>query len=159
MPEGIKLVRIQNLIFIYLITLFFVSSNVQAQNDFSFNHPDCKVKAFLPENAEFLEDTLEEMTKKRKMVLSMMKTKKDIYKGEMYFQVNFARIKQKIYDKCLVDVKLYLAKEDRYISKRDTLLYERKSTRSLPRITLKGNERCTRALKDAFIHIPTCRKR
>lgn len=158
MSEGIKLVRFQNLKIIFFLILFLIKPGY-AQNDFSFNHPDCKVKAFLPDNANFLKNTLEEMAKKRKMVLSMMKTKKDIYKGEMYFQVNFARIKQKIYDKCLIDIKLYLAKEDRYTSKRDTLLYERKSTRSVPRITLKGNERCTRALKDAFIHIPTCRKK
>lgn len=139
--------------------MLLISSIARAQNDFSFNHPNCKVKAFLPDNARFLNSTLKQMTEKRKMILTIMKSKKDIYKGEMYFQVNFARIKQKIYDKCLVDIKLYLSKEDRYTSKSDILLYERKSTRSLPRITLKGNERCTRALKDAFIHIPTCRKK
>lgn len=160
MSERIKLDRFQNLILKNLIFLVLVFTNTtSAQVDFSFNHPNCNVRAFLPSEASFLEGTLKEMTKKRKMNLTLMKNKKDIFKGDMYFQVNFARIDQKIYDKCLIDVKLYLAKEDRYTSKRDTLLYEQKSTRSLPRITLKGNERCKRALKDAFIHIPVCNKK
>lgn len=160
MPKGTRLVSI--FILIGIFTSFF-SANISAKEDFipafSFNHPDCNVKVLLKEDALFLKDTVQEMCRRRRLNMSVMKNPKDIYKGEMYLKVDFIRIDKKLYDHCQVDVKLLLAKEDRYTSSRDTILYDQKSTRSLPRITLKGNERCHRALKDAFIHIPTCIKR
>ena len=147
------------------ITLFLLfglkSSYLNATSinpSFSFPHPYCKVKHLPTQQGEFLYSTLNEMSKKRRLKLIRMKDKRDIYKGEMYFRFKIARIKKKLYDHCQVDLELVLASEDRYTSSRDQILYSKKSKRSLPRITLKGNERCHRALKDAFIHIPTCLK-
>ena len=39
---------------------------------------------------------------------------------------------------------------------KDKTLYERSVRRALPRHTFSGNERCKRALKDTFVHIPKC---
>lgn len=155
-----KRTRLEPILILKSLALFLLLPFVAQAKDpaFSFRHPDCKVKAVIEEDQEFLFDTLNEMSKKRGLNLSKMKDKRDIYKGEMYFKINFVRIDKKLYDHCQVNLKLKLAKEDRYISSRDEVLYDQKNTRSLPRVTLKGNERCTRALKDAFIHIPTCIK-
>lgn len=146
-----------------LVTIFFlvalVHFNTMAQDPaFSFRHPDCKVKVKLNKETEFLYSSLDEMSSKRGLNLIKMKNPKDVYKGEMYFSVSYRTIKKKLYDHCEVNLKLMLSKQDRKLLSTDTVLYDQKNIRSLPRITLEGKERCHRALKDTFIHIPTCIK-
>ena len=155
MPKRTRLESIFFLIF-FLFTIFSSFSIYAKDPVFSFRHPDCKIKALVEKEQKFLFSTLQEMAKKRGFKILKMKNKRDIYKGEMYFKLNFIRVNKKLYNHCQVNLKIKLAKEDRYISSRDEVLYDQKNTRSLPRITFKGDERCTRALKDAFIHIPTC---
>lgn len=156
MSKRIRLVSILVLIGLTPWSFFAQAKQDKQEPAYSFHHPDCKVKVLLQNSAMFLKDTINEMCSKRRFKMSLMKNEKDIYKGEMYLKVDYLRIDKKLYDHCEVNVKLLLAKEDRYTSSRDTLLYDHKNTRSLPRVTFKGNERCKRALKDAFIHIPTC---
>jgi hypothetical protein len=155
-----KATRLESILFLIGFSIALIFPNFAQAKDpaFSFRHPDCKIKTLLTEKTEFLYDTLESMSEKRLLNLSKMKNKRDIYKGEMYFEMSFERIDKKLYDHCEVNLKIKLAKEDRLLTSQDETLYNQKNKRSLPRVTLKGNERCKRALRDAFVHIPTCIK-
>jgi hypothetical protein len=94
--------------------------------------------------------------------------------GDMYLDLSISRPKevnrkQKIdgkmvnklikplYSPCIVKLELKQAKGNT-IRKSDKTLFQKEVERGFPRVTFKGNERCTRALKDAFVHIPKCNK-
>lgn len=75
--------------------------------------------------------------------------------GDLYFHLEYIRDPKKLWKDCIVNVAVKKATGQRPLSK-DRTLYRRSVKRSLPRHTFDGNERCTRALKDAFINIPYC---
>ncbi len=65
--------------------------------------------------------------------------------------------KKLLYKICQFSFSLQKAKSTVPTSK-DPLLVQKETQRSVPRVTFDGDERCQRAISDAFVHLPRCLK-
>ncbi len=143
-----------------LITLLFLG-NLKAEtiNPFNFEHINCKVKSpnFFENDFNYLKKIFEEKTSERKLKLSYYSKSKEIFKRDLYFDIKVESLKdESVYAPCEVTLTLKEAATQQGLSKNDRILYRGQTKRTVPRVTFKGKERCTRALKEAFISIPYC---
>ena len=146
-------------IIFFLFQLIFPTTYAQG---FTFDHSDCVLRYKTYEDSK--DDYKEELSKKalgllkeRKYDLKKMLDNKRLLAGELYFTLNIERPKEKLYTNCIVKVAIKKAK-GAIPSDRDQTIYKKSVDRRVPRVTFDGNERCDFALRDAFIHIPTCNK-
>lgn len=77
--------------------------------------------------------------------------------GRFYLLMKRERIGHGLYKDCRVTLQMKKA-EKNFQRKKDKTIHEREVQRKYPRITREGNERCRKALKEAFVNIPTCVK-
>lgn len=136
---------------IALVFLFF-STSLSAQY-FEMKHIDCKIRYnkiddFLSRKAYGL------LLDKGYKVQSFVNGNK-MNVGDIYFKLDYLRDPAKMWKDCVIKVAIKKAINQKEYS-RDKTLFEKSIRRSLPRHTFSGNERCTRGLKDAFVHIPKC---
>lgn len=131
--------------------------SLKAQS-FSFDHPNCQVrlKSF-PKDQQYLRSTLSEELSKRNFESLPMKDDKRVLPGDMYFNLEVVKLPSKLYHPCLVKIKFKVAK-NRNPSASDKTIFQKEIKRTFPRVTLNGKERCKKALKDSFVHIPYCKK-
>jgi hypothetical protein len=101
------------------------------------------------------ESTLISKLKERGYKPQFLGPEKIIIPGNLHLTAKKTRVKGKLWKDCLVKIEIRMAKTNRALSS-DKVLFTKETKRSLPRHTFKGNERCTRAIKDAFVHIPYC---
>jgi len=144
--------RLQILSLILLFILSFKSIADEKPVYFKLNHQNCilvsdKVET---EDKKFNKSFIDTLEKKN---YKLMYTSK-VNKGSLYLKLKRER-HSGLYKDCSVSLTLKQAK-DNYKSKSDKTLHQKTVRRKYPRITRTGNERCRRALKEAFIHIPTC---
>ncbi len=128
------------------------------QDDFIFKHRNCELK--LEKSSFFTKkfnQTIQEKIKKKNLQLKIINQSRKILAGDLYLTIQLQKIKKGIYHDCSVEIFLKKAKS-RGKSKSDKIYVHKKVIRKYPRLTRKGNERCIRALKDTFIHIPSCEK-
>lgn len=141
-----------------LLAFVFIPLLTVSAQEFSFKHPTCK--AYYVESPDhfqkFSKLALEKM-KERKFDLTILKKNIRLSKGDLYFSILESRPSKGLYKDCTVDVSLRESKGN-HMGKKDKALYGKIVKRKYPRVTRKGKERCLRALKDAFVHIPTCTK-
>lgn len=125
---------------------------------FSVSHPDCRmrIRNFTKDN-QFLKSLFLDKLKERNYTVDYMVDNKRVISGELYIELIMTRIDNLIYDDCRVKLEMKQAKGN-VTTATDKVLFKKETTRKLPRVTFKGDERCTRALKDAFVHIPRCKK-
>ena len=145
--------KLQN---IYLIFLLLAPLKIVAQKTedyFNIKHPTCTLRID-KKDLEFSKEWFEGLEKKGFKIKPYLENNR-LYPQDLYAKMYTKRLKGKIYKDCLANVEILLANRDKPTSK-DKVLASRKSKRSLPRITFNGNERCTRAIKDALVHIPNC---
>lgn len=140
---------------ISLISLFLSFSALAEQKPvfFKLKHQNCilvteKVET---EDKKFNKQFVNELEERKYKIMYTSK----VNPGTLYLGMNRVRHGHGLYKDCSVELILKQAKEN-YKSKRDKVLHQKKVRRKYPRITRQGNERCRRALKEAFIHIPTC---
>lgn len=143
-----------------LVALSFVlfCAHVQAQGHreaFSFRHPDCQTR--VPVKDHFLQELFLETLKERGYAPRPITPSDPLRPGEIYMSYQQTHPEGIIFKSCLVQLSLKRAKV-KDGSKEDEVLYEHQVLRELPRVTFKGKERCRRALKDSFVHIPYCLK-
>ena len=157
----------------YFIIISLIVFNLKAQY-FTIEHPDCRVriKQFNKDN-DFLKDIFFEKLKERNFKPDYLVENKRLIIGEMYLTLSIStpkevQRKQKVdgklvnktinplYPPCVISLELKKAKGN-IVRKSDKTLFTKTIERGFPRITFKGNERCTRALKEAFVHIPKCK--
>ena len=153
-----------------LLSLFLVPTMAWGQF-FQFQDETCSSDIYV-QAPEFEEDGVQRMFKtvqteakkkdnkltfkneqRQKKTFSQLNDKK-VLPEQLYFHVTLSR-KGYLFQQCTAHVQLKRAKNYR-VSKKDEPLYQGTSTRQFPRITLQGNERCVRAIQDAFVHIPSC---
>ena len=138
------------------LILFFVSAAYCATY-FTFKDPECVAYVDLPKfSSEGLLPTLEDALKERKITIKDFPVKKKIRSGDLYFDFQLSK-EGMVWKDCIIELSLLRA-QGNFPNKKDKVLYETKNKRQFPRQTFSGGERCILALKDAFIHIPTCKK-
>lgn len=152
------MIKLCNLGALLVLSLGFLSFQAQGQTHreaFSFKHPDCQTR--VPVKKHFLQKLFLEILKKRGYAPRPITPTDPLRKGEIYMSYQQTHPEGIIFKSCLVELSLKRAKiKDG--SKEDETLYEHQVLRELPRVTFKGKERCRRALKDSFVHIPYCLK-
>lgn len=139
----------------YLILSFLFVSSAFAQQEYVFKHLDCKVR--FSKTDDFLNELAhEKLSDKGYKTHDFVNTDK-MNVGDLYFHLEYSRAGMKLWKDCIVNVAIKKAKNQKVFSK-DKVLFKKSVKRSLPRHTFSGNERCKRALKDAFVHIPYCQR-
>ncbi len=151
-------------LFVSFLLISFISTSLMAQ-EFAFDHADCKVRmkktheiADLPQSdIDTLEELIVEELEKREFVINPFIDNKRLLEDEMYIDWEVDFTKESIYNTCVIGVSLKLSK-GQTPREGDPILYSKVIRRRVPRITFDGMERCKLAIKESFIHIPTCKK-
>lgn len=149
--------RLQNIFIIVFLSLstFDSLSTEKAKTDYhSINDPTCQLS---------LKKMDTDDKKYNKIFYSKLKERNyklnesdKVIPGRLYLLSDKSRIGHGLYKDCSVQLVLKRA-ENNFKSKKDKIIDQRKVKRKYPRITRQGDERCRRALKEAFINIPTCK--
>lgn len=143
---------------ILISSLFLCLANTIFAQAFSFNHENCQIRiARRSYYADSLKDIYREELEKKNFKIQYLIDDRKAFKGDLYSNLTIKRSGEKLYQDCVVKVSIKEAKS-RFIGPSDKTLYEKEVTRRYPRLTMKGNERCRFAIKDAFVHIPTCKE-
>lgn len=139
---------------LYLFAL--VSTSAQF---YTFEHRDCRLRtrSYQDELKNDLMNQAKGLLKKRNFDIQQMMDDKRVLPGELYFDLEVVRPREKLFTSCVIIVQMRQA-EKNFPQSSDKTLFRKSIKRSLPRITLSGKERCKMALKDAFVHIPSCQK-
>ena len=165
---------------LFALSFAFLSFSLLAQQDaFVYKDRTCKVwvKSKMDDDFKFHKEVIKVIEKKGYVPQVMVEDRR-LFEGDIYFTVKKEILKERevrettvvdgqqkvtstrqaklLYKDCQVNFALKKAK-DRIVHENDKVLYTGTSIRSHPRITLKGNERCIRALWDASIDIPPCK--
>ena len=152
----------------YLLSTFIIllglSSHTLAQ-EFIFEHSDCKVRMkktyevadLSSSEIETLEELVSKELEKRDFEINPFIDNKRILEGELYIDWDVDFSSETVYKSCIIGVSLNQAKGQTPRND-DPVLYKKTIKRRVPRITFEGMERCKLAIKESFIHIPTCRK-
>lgn len=142
----------RRLLYIFILAISFI--NVDAQQ-FEFEHSSCHIYV-LDNNHKEIQKLSADLLKEKRYIIKQMSDNKRILPGELYLEIISSKEKKRIFPACIIETKLKISKGSR-VSTQDTVLYSKKVKRSVPRVTQKGIERCTRALRDTFVHIPYCK--
>ncbi len=126
---------------------------LQSSDDFTIEHSDCLIR--IEKKNESLNQLFKEELLKKNFVVKPFIEGKRVLSGELYGQFTVTKGPEKLYKKCSVEVSLKRADGNRPVSS-DRLIFKKTNYRSLPRVTFSGSERCSKAMKEAFIHMPKC---
>lgn len=123
----------------------------------SFEHKNCQLKVFkLDKENSYLKKTLTEKILERDFKHQFISSGSELRKDDLYLVVKVLYGKEKAYRDCTIETKLYKADNNYRTSSSDKAMFSRKVTRSFPRVTFKGKERCKKSLKDTFLNIKFC---
>ena len=143
----------------FLLILFLFSFTVLAQNtveintdDFSFNHPTCLLR--FDEKQEFSPKLKENLIKKGFKLHDFIEENK-LNPEDLYISLSINR-EGMFFKDCKLNLKINEAISSKTLSTDKTLL-QTTTTRSYPRVTFSGDERCTRGIDDLFVDLPTCK--
>lgn len=138
-----------------LICFLIFSSPLFAQEEFLFKHLDCKVR--YNTTSDFLSQLANKKLVDKNYTPQPFVDGNKMNVGDLYFQLEYKRDPRKLWRDCIVKISIKKATNQKAMSK-DKTLFSRSVTRSLPRHTFSGDERCKRGLSDAFVNIPPCQK-
>lgn len=136
-----------------LLTILFLLSISLNLSAFEMKHLDCRIR--FNKGNDFLIRQAHELLSDKGYQVHPFVNENKMNVGDLYFSLTYKRDPSKMWKDCVVKVSVKKAINQRAYSK-DKTLYEKSVRRALPRHTFSGNERCTRGLKDAFVHIPKC---
>ncbi|MBT7608663.1 MAG: hypothetical protein HN576_02835 [Bacteriovoracaceae bacterium] len=137
--------------------IFLFSTTTIIAEEFIIKHPTCSTKYVEnPTHQPDFKKAIKKVIESRKYKLTVFKKHAKISEGDLYFIINLSRSKSILFKDCIVKVSLKTA-NSRHMSSRDKVIATKKIKRKFPRVTREGNERCLKALHDAFIHIPNCK--
>jgi len=81
---------------------------------------------------------------------------KRLLQNDLYLHISLSKSENKLYKDCNITMAIKQSKGNTPLES-DKDLFKKSVNRSVPRVTFNGNERCRRAIKDAFVHIPVCK--
>src|SRR5690606_30892721 len=149
-PKGFPM-KYLALIALYSFNSFAEVNVVLNEGDYSFNHPTCLIR--FDSKLEFA-DKLEKKLKEKGFKTDAYLPEGKLNPEDMYFHFTLNRVGL-IYKECQLEFKIQEAKSVKPVSS-DPVFFSAKTTRSLPRVTFSGDERCTRGIDDLFVELPNC---
>lgn len=139
-----------------IIWLYILAPLAYGAGGFELEHSDCNIRYVPMNESEKLNSKAQSLLKEHNYKVRPLIDGKRLLVGEMYFTLDRKLPKKKIYSACIITVKIKKA-EGNSPRESDKVLLEKTIKRTVPRITFKGSERCNFAIKEAFIHIPSCK--
>ena len=127
--------------------------------EFVFSHSNCKIRIQRRGYQEIgYQELLRSQLSAKGFKIEYLLDDRKLFEGELYANLDSKRDNSSgLYNDCLVKISIKKA-NSRFISDSDKVLFSKEVKRSFPRVTFDGKERCKMAIKDAFVHIPECRK-
>lgn len=135
--------------------LFSFLSLVAFAQDFSIKDVNCQVK-INPMNDRLFDD-FQSQLKEKGYEPVVMTEGQTINRGELTARFEKVHLDGKLYKDCQITLKVLRLTSHQSEFEADVIV-DHTTTRTLPRITFKGHERCSRGLRDAFLHLPACIK-
>ena len=138
-----------------LFLTFFLSS--QVIEAYSIKHPTCQINLNYRDH-KMVPEFKQQIEKKGYKIL---KKKTEHVPGILYGKIEIKNDKIEkgmLYKDCIAGISIKKAKEN-YPSDKDEIITNNQVVRKFPRVTFKGHERCSRAIKDVLIHLPKCESR
>ena len=119
-------------------------------------HPTCDIilSAKKLKNLDFLSAELPILLKKYGYTAKEHTKGMPIAKNSIYIELS-RKIDGVLYAPCSINLKIKKTRET-YFSSADKIIYKKKTTRRVPRTTLKGKIRCYKALRDSMQYMPKC---
>lgn len=164
--KKLRTLRFVLISFVFIIFFSVIEVKPSFAQEFTFDHSDCviRMKNYQETKQKEEKSGLTELGTKARQYLTERNYEvknlidnKRLNENELYFTLEIKRPKKKVYTSCVVNIAIKKAKGT-IPSNRDQIIYRKSIDRRVPRITLKGQERCKLALRDAFVHIPHCQK-
>lgn len=137
-----------------IAALFFISCS-QTLANFDFEHADCKIRFKKGEESHLNKAAVAQL-RKRQYIPEEMHDNRVLLPGDLYYYFE-KRLEGGLYKRCIIRSYIKKAKS-RLPQKNDPVIFKKEIKRSLPRVTFSGKERCLKAIKETFIHIPRCKK-
>jgi hypothetical protein len=127
----------------------------------TFEHPTCKVHLHAFDKLFSWDDKiiskLRENLKEHGYNTSFLNSKKELAPGDFHLLLK-RTLSGKVFKACLIELNIKRAKT-KYALDSDPVFYKQEKSRSFPRQTFKGRERCYMALDDTFFALDICKKR
>ena len=140
---------------VLMLLLSIKSFSDQYTPTYTYEHPTCNVSLHDNFKEESFKELVVSLLKERSYNISFLKKRNILKSGDLHLLIKKNKLKGKMWKDCVVEAKLYYSKNSN-ASLKDDVIFKKKVKRQYPRVTFSGNERCERALKDSFIHIPHC---
>jgi len=141
---------------ICIVWLYILTPLAFSAGEFEFEHSDCTIRYVPLQSSEKLNSKAQNLLKEHDYKVKPLIDGKRLLVGEMYFTLEKELPKKKLYSACVITVKIKKAKGNQPRMS-DKVHFAKTIKRTVPRITFKGSERCNFAIKEAFIHIPSCK--
>lgn len=136
-----------------ILSSLMLSAAFAQDREFLFKHPTCEVK--ITDQDDRLQALFINKLKERGYQAILLSNERPLLEGDLYASFKREHLEGKIFKDCKLEVTLKQALRN-LGGPDDQLLFSHSTVRALPRITFKGHERCSRALKDVFVHLPPC---
>lgn len=131
----------------------FTTGHLKA-NSFEVRDPRCQIK--VQQENDRLFALFLELLEEKGYRPSLISTDNPLYEGEMIASFEKEHLPGKIFKDCQIRVFIRRHQQNTGVTDPENLIVDHTSVRSLPRITFRGHERCTRGMRDAFVHVPPC---
>ncbi len=136
------------------ILIALMANTLSAQEaEFLFRHPTCEVKISSQEDR--LQALFISKLKERGYQAVLLSNERPLLEGDLYASFKREHLDGKIFKECKIEISIKQALRN-LGGPNDEEVFTHSTVRGLPRITFKGHERCSRALKDVFVHLPPC---
>lgn len=138
----------------YTTRIIFIIISLNSFADYNFEHADCKI-GFIEGTEKYLNKVAKETLISRSFKPQKLVENRILLPDDLYYTYEVIK-GDSLYKSCTIKSYIKIA-SSRTPQERDTVVFKKEIKRTLPRITFTGSERCTKALKETFIHIPNCK--
>jgi hypothetical protein len=136
------------------IRFIFIIFSINNFAGYDFEHADCKI-GFVKSAEEYLNVAAKATLKSRSFIPQDLIENRILLPGGLYYIYEVLH-GDSFFKSCTVRSFIKVA-SSRVPLDDDKVIFKKEIKRTLPRITFKGSERCNKAIKETFIHIPNCK--
>ena len=138
----------------YAIRIIFIIFSLNNFAQYNFEHADCKI-GFVKGTKKYLNKVAKETLIGRSFKPQKLLENRILLPDDLYYtyEVIFG---DTLYKSCTIRSFIKIA-SSRTPQDKDRIVFKKEIKRTLPRVTFSGSERCKKAIKETFIHIPNCK--
>lgn len=138
----------------YAIRIIFIVFSLNNFAQYDFEHADCKI-GFVQGSEKYLNTVAKETLISRSFKPQKLLENRILLPDDIYYTYEVIA-GDTLFKSCTIRSYIKVA-SSRTPQKNDRIIFKKEIKRTLPRVTFSGSERCKKALKETFIHIPSCK--